>query len=49
MNTQEYNEVIKKQSKEIRKFYSNLIENNQDNIQIWFDAVAKNDPAKALE
>jgi len=37
------------QLKELRDFYSNLLENNQDNIQNWFDAVAKKDPAKALE
>lgn len=37
------------QLKELRSFYSNLLENNQDNIQNWFNEVAKNDPAKALD
>ncbi len=37
------------QLKELRGFYSNILENNQDKIQNLFDEVAKKDPAKALE
>lgn len=37
------------QLKELRKIYSDILENNKDNIQSWFDKVAKDDTAKALE
>lgn len=34
---------------ELRKKFSELIENNQDNIQEWLDRVAMDDPSKALD
>ncbi len=37
------------QLKEIREKFSDLIKENQVNIQRWLESVAEDDPAKALE
>lgn len=37
------------QLKELREIYNNILEGNIDNIQEWFDRIAKDNPAKALE
>ena len=38
-----------KQINEIREVYSELLHNNKDKLQEWFDEVGKQDPAKALD
>ena len=38
-----------KQINEIREVYSELLQNNKDKLQEWFDEVGKQDPAKALD
>lgn len=38
-----------KQSEAIRKAYADLIENNLENITLWLEKLAKNDPAKAID
>jgi dsRNA-specific ribonuclease len=38
-----------KQINEIREVYSDLLHNNKDKLQEWFDEVGKQDPAKALD
>ena len=38
-----------KQINEIREVYSELLHNNKDKLQAWFDEVGKQDPAKALD
>ena len=38
-----------KSSETIRQAYVDLINNNLDNITIWLEKVAKEDPAKALD
>jgi len=35
--------------KELRGVYSDILEANTDNIQSWFEKVAEDNPAKALE
>lgn len=37
------------QLKELREVYSEILEANTENIQKWFDKVAVDSPAKALE
>lgn len=37
-----------KSSTAIRKAYQELIEGNLDNVKLWLERVAKEDPAKAL-
>ena len=37
------------QLKAIRVLFSNILDNNSDKIQGWFDEVSIEDPAKALE
>jgi hypothetical protein len=34
---------------EIREVYCDILENNKNNIQKWFDEVAAKDPEKALD
>ena len=38
-----------KQINEIREVYSELLHNNKDKLQEWFNEVGKQDPAKALD
>ncbi|MDC0339393.1 hypothetical protein OAN33_07645 [Flavobacteriales bacterium] len=38
-----------KQINEIREVYCELLHNNKDKLQEWFDEVGKQDPAKALD
>ena len=38
-----------KQINEIREVYSELLQNNKDKLQAWFDEVGREDPAKALD
>ena len=38
-----------KQINEIREVYSELLHNNKDKLQAWFDEVGREDPAKALD
>ena len=38
-----------KQINEIREVYSDLLHNNKDKLQEWFDEVGREDPAKALD
>ena len=37
------------QLKEIREVYHDILNNNTNNIQGWFDKIAEENPAKALE
>ena len=41
--------VQNKATKAIREHYQHLIEGNLDNITMWLEKVAKEDPAKALD
>ena len=38
-----------KQINEIREVYSELLHNNKDKLQAWFDEVGREDPAKAID
>ena len=38
-----------KPAENVRKAYQLLIENNIDNLTLWLERVAMNDPAKALD
>jgi len=41
--------VPNKSTEKIKMYYMELLEGNLDNIQVWLNHVAENDPAKALD